>query len=269
MFDIVKFYPSISQEMLELALDWAKQFIDISDEERNIILQARKSLLVFDGSHWTKKTNPGFDVPMGGFDSAEICDLVGLFLLSELEKLNLNAKLGIYKDDCLGVSKSTPRQIEAMKKKICTTFRKYGLDITIEVNKKSVQFLDVEFDLENDTHKPFIKPGDSPTYVHAQSNHPPSILRNIPEAINRRLSNLSSDEQMFLSVAPVYQEALDKSGYKFKLQYMPQTSDSTKKRKRKRNILWWNPPYSTSVKTKVGMIFFSIYWTHISPKKIP
>ena len=112
VFDIVSFYPSISQELLELALDWAKQFIDISDEERNIILQARKSLLVFDGSHWTKKANPGFDVPMGGFDSAEICDLVGLFLLSELEKLNLNAKLGIYKDDCLGVSKSTPGRLK-------------------------------------------------------------------------------------------------------------------------------------------------------------
>ena len=108
------------------ALDWAKQFVDITDEERNIILQARKSLLVFDGSHWTKKTNPGFDVPMGGFDSAEICDLVGLFLLSELGKLNLNAKFGLYKDDCLGVSKSTPRQIEQMKKKICETFKKYG-----------------------------------------------------------------------------------------------------------------------------------------------
>ena len=269
VFDIVSFYPTISQELLELALDWAREFIDISEEEKNIILESRKSHVVFGGSHWTKKKSPGFDVPMGGFDSAEICDLVGLFLLSKLEKLNLNVKLGIYKDDGLGVTRSTPRQAEAIKKKICATFREYGLEITIEANKKSVQFLDVEFDLEMETFKPFLKPGDTPTYVHAQSNHPPSILRNIPEAINRRLSNLSSDEQMFQSVAPVYQEALERSGYKFKLEFKPQPiSEATKKRKRKRDILWWNPPYSTSVKTKVGMIFFKLLDLHF-PKDNP
>ena len=77
------------------------------------------------------------------------------------------------------------------------TFRKFGLEITIEANKKTVQFLDVEFNLEKYTYKPFIKPGDIPLYVNAKSNHPPSVLKNIPEGVNRRLSNLSSDENMF------------------------------------------------------------------------
>ena len=30
---------------------------------------------------------------MGGLDSAEVCDLVGLFLLSELENLKLNGRV--------------------------------------------------------------------------------------------------------------------------------------------------------------------------------
>ena len=108
-----------------------------------------------------------------------------------MSKLNLNAITGIFIDDGLGVSSATPRQIENIKKKICETYRKHGLSITVEANKTVVQFLDVEFNLEKDTFKPFIKLNDVPTYVHQLSNHPPSVLKNIPAAINRRISALS------------------------------------------------------------------------------
>ena len=146
---------------------------------------------------------------------------------------------------------------------MCATFRKFGLEITIEANKKIVQFLDVELNLENNTYKPYLKPGDIPMYVNSKSNHPPSILKNIPEGINRRLSNLSSDEQMFKSVAPVYQEALNKAGYNFKLRYNPQKiKNSSKKRQRKRNITWWNPPYSSNEN-------FSSFWINTSPNPTP
>ena len=125
-------------------------------------MQARKSLLYFDNSHWTKKKNPDFDVPMGSYDGAEVCDICGLFLLAELSKQNLKANFGSYKDDGLGVSNSTPRGIEQIKKKICETYRKYGLQVTIEANKKVVQFLDAEFDLCNDSFKPFFYQGIPP-----------------------------------------------------------------------------------------------------------
>ena len=138
--------------------------------------------------------------------------------------------MGCYKDDGLAVSKLTKKQTEAVKKKMCATFRKFGLEITIEANKKTVQFLDVEFDLEKDIFKPYLKPGDSPLYVNSKSNHPPSILKNIPKSINRRLSNLSSNEQVFKSVAPKYQEALDKAGYKFKLTFKPQETRKPSKK---------------------------------------
>ena len=173
---------------------------------------------------------------MGSRDGAEICDVVGLFLLSEQKKLNLNLELGCYKDDGLAISKLTKKQTETLKKK-------FGLEITIDANKKIVQFLDIELNLETNSYKTYLKPGDTPLYVNASSNHPPSILKNIPEGINRRLSNLSSDEKMFKSVAPVYQEALNKAGYKFQLKYKPQKAKNRpQKRQRKRNLTWWNPP---------------------------
>ena len=152
---------------------------------------------------------------------------------------------------------------------MCATFRKFNLEITIEANKKSVQFLDVELNLETNSYKPYLKPGDVPLYVNARSNHPPSVLKNIPEGINRRLSNLSSDENMFNSVAPIYQEALNKAGYNFKLCYKPQKGkNSPKKRQRRRNITWWNPPYSTNVKTSIGRKFFKLLDHHF-PKGHP
>ena len=254
----MSFYPSISEELLNAALEWAEQFVKISKSDKNVIFQARKSLLFFDNSHWIKKKNSNFDVPMGSYDGAEVCDLCGLFLLAELEKQNLRANFGSYKDDGLGVSHSTPRGIELIKKKICETYKKHGLQVTIEANKKCVQFLDAEFNLCDGTFKPYVKPGDTPLYVHADSNHPPGIIKNIPKSINKRLSALSSNEEMFLSVAPLYQNALTKSGYKFQLQYEPPppTSNNPKKRQRKRRIFWWNPPYSADVKTKVGNLFF-------------
>ena len=46
-FDIVDFYPSTSENLLDQALPWAFDLADISDEDISIIKHARKSLLNF------------------------------------------------------------------------------------------------------------------------------------------------------------------------------------------------------------------------------
>ena len=99
---------------------------------------------------------------MGAYDGAEVCDIVGIYLIAELKKLKLNATVGGYKDDNLAISSASPRQTELMKKKICELFRSHGLQITIEANKQIVQFLDVEFDLRDGSFKPYLKQGDVP-----------------------------------------------------------------------------------------------------------
>ena len=156
-----------------------------------------------------------------------------------------------------------------MKKKICEIYRKYGLAITGEANKKVVQFLDVEFDLNQGTFKPYIKPGDVPLYVHQLSNHPQTILKNIPAAVNKRLSSLSSNETMFESVAPIFREALKNAGYTYTLKFDPNANMQTKrKRSSKKNVLWFNPPYSKAVKTNVGAKFLKLVDKHF-PKSNP
>ena len=120
--------------------------------------------------------------------------------------------------------------------------------------KKIVKFLDVELNLTDDTYKPYIKPNDKPLYVNKNSNHPPSVIKNIPAAINRRLSALSSNEEMFQSVVNTYQEALKNAGYEYKLSYQPNQPTKVKPRSRRRNILWFNPPWAMNVKTNAKFL---------------
>jgi hypothetical protein len=54
-FDIVYFYPSITDELLLNALTFASQFNTITDEEQHIIMQAKKSVLFSRNQTWRKK----------------------------------------------------------------------------------------------------------------------------------------------------------------------------------------------------------------------
>ena len=142
-FDIVEFYPSITEELLIKAIEFAKQFNTIQDREKDIIIHAKRTIIFKGKEPWRKKdSNNGFDVTMGSFDGAESCELVVCYMLSLLQTKH-GSSFGLYRDDGLGIVKGTPRQIENMKKDICKTFQENNLRITIEANKKVVNFLDV------------------------------------------------------------------------------------------------------------------------------
>ena len=159
-FDIVDFYPSISEDLLTQALVFASQYDNITDEEKNIIIKAKKSILFNGNTAWCKReTKSLFDVTMGSFDGAETCELVGLYLLSKLTPVVGN-DIGLYRDDGLAALNKTPREIENIKKYICQTFNEHNLKLTIEANKKTVNFLDVTQDLNSSTYKPYTKPGN-------------------------------------------------------------------------------------------------------------
>lgn len=137
------------------------------------------------------------------------------FLLSQLQDLNIN--VGLYRDDGLATTNTTPRDTENIKKEICRIFNRNGLRITIEANKKIISFLDVTFNLNNSTYQPYTKPNTTLQYVHRESNHPPITTKNIPAGINKRLSSLSSDKASFDKAVPPYQKALDEGGYQYTL----------------------------------------------------
>ena len=57
MFDIVNFYPSITANLQKKALIFAKQHTNISEQDVEIIMHCRKSLLFDKGIPWAKKDN--------------------------------------------------------------------------------------------------------------------------------------------------------------------------------------------------------------------
>ena len=108
---------------------------------------------------------------------------------------------------------------------------------------------------------PYNKPNNIPLYVNKKSNHPPRIISNIPQSINRRLSEISYDEESFNKAAPIYQKALNNSGYTHHLTFSPQTPSQTAcsgRKNRRWEIIWYNPPYSRNVATNVGRAFLKI-----------
>ena len=114
IFDVEKFYPSITKTLLMKALKWSRKYVEISDDDIEVIMAARKAMLYMDGEPWAKKGGDVFDVGMGFFDGAEICEIVGLYILEELAGLDI--EVGIYRDDGLAVCDLNPQGVERIKK---------------------------------------------------------------------------------------------------------------------------------------------------------
>ena len=266
-FDVVDFYPSISEQLLSDAITWASQHTNISDHDKDIIMHARKSLLFNNNRTWTKRNSTNlFDVTMGSYDGAEICELVGLFILSELEK-RFGTNIGLYRDDGLAaISTTSGRLADRARKDLIEIFKQFNLKVTATANLKRVDFLDITFDLTDNTYKPYRKPNDEPLYINRLSNHPPSFLHQLPASINKRINRLSCNKTTFDAAAPLYNDALKQSNFNEYLTHKPPTENdhqnTTQRRNRQRNVIWFNPPYSKNVKTNVAQRFLQLIDKH-------
>ena len=69
--------------------------IDIPQKDVDLIMHTKMSILISGGDVWVKKGQDPFDVGMGSYDGAEVADIVGLYLLSQLEHLPM--KGGLYR----------------------------------------------------------------------------------------------------------------------------------------------------------------------------
>ena len=217
--DIVDFYPSISQELFEKTIVFAEKYVVITETEKNILMNARKSVLHSDDAVWTKKSGL-FDVTMGSFDGAQISDLVGLYILHKVKNDIPSLNFALYRDDGIAYHKKMrPQFVDKIRKKLHKVFGELNLKITVETTLTKVNFLDVTFDILENTYEPFRKPNDKPLYIHRESNHPPHIMKNIPISVNKRLTNISSNEILFDKHKQDYQIALKQSGFRHILNY--------------------------------------------------
>ena len=178
----------------------------------------------------------------------------------------------MYRDNglaCFGYT-SGP-QADRIRKDFIKIFKEdFNLSITCETNLKTVNFLDVTLNLTTAKYQPYNKPDNNPLYINILSNHPPNMIENLPENISKRINTLSADETTFNKSKDLYNNALAESGFKYKITFQKQENTCTitnNTKKRKRKIIWFNPPFSLNVSTNIGKNS-SAYWVNISQKRI-
>ena len=109
-----------------------------------------------------------------------------------------------------------------------------------------MDFLDIYFDLNAHKYSPYKKPNNKLIYVNKKSNHPPTVIKQIPGMIEDRISKRSAGATEFEKVEKDYNKALEESGYKTKISYKSkneETNNVEKKQRRRRKIIWYNPPF--------------------------
>ena len=89
-----------------------------TSKDTEAIFHARKSLLYYTDKPWVKKGEINFNVAMGAYDGAEICELIGIFLFSLLSKHINKNHIGLCRDDSLAFLKNTsgPETLKLGKK---------------------------------------------------------------------------------------------------------------------------------------------------------
>ena len=113
--------------------------------------------------------------------------------------------------------------------------------------------------MENSSYRPYLKDSKKIIYVNTESNHSLSVIKQLPKSIEIRLSKLSANEEIFKSSIKPYKEALTKAGYKHEMRYQHNIMQNTTTTKnQKRNIIWFNLPYSAHVVTKFGKHFLPL-----------
>ena len=74
------------------------------------------------------------------------------------------------------------------------------------------------------------------------------------------MSYISSGKEHFAKATPIYNEALKNSGFNKTLKFLPSVPPT--RRHRGRNIIWFNSPFSSNVKTNVGKLFLALLQKH-------
>ena len=180
-----------------------------------------------------KGNNSLFDVTMASYDGAEICELAGLYLFNQLSTVIDKSSDGLYRDDGLAaINNANGSNLGKIRKYIIALFKEEGLSITIETTLIDTDFLDVTFILATKKYFPFRKANNTPLYINAFSNHPSTIIKQLPKMINKKISELSCNKEEFDKVKSGYESALKDSGHFSSMSY---NNGNTQNARRKRN----------------------------------
>ena len=100
-------------------------------------------------------------------------------------------------------------------------------------------------------------PTKKPTKFTSIQNTHHQLLKKFHNQ-SKRDYQLCHHRKIFFRSQAFFMKTCLNSGCKTKLQYQQPKENNQNKMKRKRNIIWFNPPYSKSVKTIIGRILIKL-----------
>ena len=110
-------------------------------------------------------------------------------------------------------------QNDKVREEMIDLFKQHHLNLQIKCNLNILDYLDITLDLTTGLFKQYNKTNNISRYVTAKSNHVPSILKEIPKSVSKRISSNSCNEQIFNAAAPFFNDILDKCRYSEKLTF--------------------------------------------------
>ena len=124
-------------------------------------------------------------------------------------------------------------EVEKLKKKFQKLFKEKDLDIIVQCHLKITNYLHITLNL-NVLYRPYRNPNEETNYIHVNSDHPPSIIKEIPWSIEKRLSILSLSKNIFQESAIYYKKCL--KTVDIKASYNINNQKKTIKTKRKEKV---------------------------------
>ena len=98
-------------------------------------------------------------------------------------------------------------QTEHKRKAIVKVFKDCGLRKTIQANLQKVNFLAIQLDLNTSTYQPYRKPDNNPVYLTKIPITPTKVLKELPKSIEKHVSGISLNENVFTQSTPIYHDA--------------------------------------------------------------
>ena len=190
-----------------------------------------------------------FEFTIGSFDGDEICELGGLYLLNWSSTVIIKSGFGLYRGDGLAsIINANGPKLDKIRKGITALFKEVRLLITFE--KKFIE-RDFTFNYEIEKYFPFGKANNTPLYINTFSNHPPTIIKQLPKMISKRNLNLSCSNKELDKVKCVYETALKDSEHFSSISFNIRNTQNVR---RNRN----NPVYNQNLKMNIGNLFMKL-----------
>ena len=93
-----------------------------------------------------KDTDATFDVTMGSYEGAKLCELIGIYIQSLLTNILLKRNMGLnIGEGLLILRKINEQQTDRMREKILSIFQDVNFKIEIVTNLTEVDFVYVTF----------------------------------------------------------------------------------------------------------------------------